>query len=40
MKELEQAILRKMKPDMVSEKAPEKTPEKAKAEPVSKKGEK
>lgn len=40
MKELEQTILKKIKPDMVTEKAPEKAPEKTKTESVSKKGEK
>jgi RecA protein len=40
MKEIEQAILQKIKPEMVSEKPPEKPPEKMKIEPASKKGEK
>ncbi len=40
MKEIEQAVLKKIKPEMITEKAPEKAPEKTKAESVSKKGEK
>jgi recombination protein RecA len=40
MKEIEQAVLKKIKPEMVTEKAAEKAPEKTKAESVSKRGEK
>ncbi|HQU30344.1 MAG: recombinase RecA [Planctomycetia bacterium] len=40
MKELEQSILKKIKPDMAIEKTAEKAPEKTKVEPVSKKSEK
>ena len=40
MKELEQSILKKIKPDMAIETTAEKAPEKTKVEPVSKKSEK
>ncbi|MEK6621382.1 MAG: DNA recombination/repair protein RecA, partial [Planctomycetota bacterium] len=40
MEELEQAVLKKIMPDMASKKAPDKITDKTKVEPVSKKGEK
>ena len=40
MEELEQAVLKKIMPDTVPKKAPEKISDKTKVEPVIKKGEK
>lgn len=40
MAEIEQSILKKLRPETVTEKAPEETSQKSKAEPQSRKGEK